>query len=95
MPKGYVIGRIDVIDPEKYAAYVPLATAAMKAHGGTVLTRGGLYEALEGPSRARNVIVEFPSLAAATAYFHSPEYTLARDARAGAAHVEIVAVEGV
>jgi len=95
MPKGYIVGRIDVIDAEKYAAYVPLATAAIKAHGGVVLSRGGRYEGLEGPARTRNVLVEFSSFEAAKAYYHSPEYKIARDARDGAAHVEIVVVEGI
>lgn len=95
MPKGYIVGRIDVIDEEKYSAYIPLATAAIQAYGGLVLSRGGRYEDLEGPARARNVLVEFPSFEAATTYYHSQQYERARAARAGAAHVEIVAVEGV
>lgn len=95
MPNGYVVGRIDVTDPVKYAAYVPLATEAIRIHGGRVLTRGGVFEAMEGQARARNVIVEFESMDAARAYYHSPEYARARAARAGAAEVEIVIVEGV
>lgn len=95
MPKGYIVGRIDIVDAEKYASYVPLATAAMAAHGGVILSRGGAFAALEGQSRSRNVLVEFPSLEAAKAYYHSSEYARARAARVGAAHVEIVAVEGV
>jgi len=95
MPKGYIVGRIEVIDALKYAAYIPLATAAMQAHGGVVLSRGGRYTALEGEARSRNVLVEFPSFEAAEAYFHSPDYSLARAQRAGAATVDIIVVEGV
>lgn len=95
MPKGYIVGRIDILDADRYAAYVPLATAAIAAFGGKVLSRGGRFEALEGEARSRNVVIEFPDFDAACAYFHSPGYVKAREARAGAAHVEVVAVEGV
>lgn len=95
MPKGYILGRIDILDAGKYAQYAPLATAAIAAHGGVVLARGGSYDALEGPARARNVVIEFESFEAAKAYYRSGEYAAARAARENAAIVEIVAVEGV
>jgi uncharacterized protein (DUF1330 family) len=94
MPKGYVISRVDVKDPEAYARYVAAATKAIAAHGGRPLARGGRYEALEGKARARNVVLEFDSYEAARAYFHSAEYQAARALREGAAEMEMVLVEG-
>ncbi len=95
MPKAYIIARITVTDPDKYAAYVKDATAAIARFGGRPLVRGGAYAELEGGSRPRNVVIEFESLDQAKAYYHSPEYQAAKAKREGAGIAEIVAVEGV
>ena len=94
MPKGYIIARIDILDPEAYARYAAEAIKVAAAHGGKALARGGRYEALEGKARARNVLLEFDSYDAARAEYHSAEYQAARALREGAAEVEIVLVEG-
>jgi uncharacterized protein (DUF1330 family) len=94
MPRGYVITRVDVTKPEAYARYATAATKAIAAHGGKALARGGRYEALEGPARARNVVLEFESYEAARDYYHSAEYQAARALRDGAAQMEMVLVEG-
>ena len=62
MPKGYVIARVTVTNPEAYAEYAKGATEAIRQYGGRPLVRGGAYEALEGPARARNVVIEFDSV---------------------------------
>jgi len=95
MPKGYVISRVDVTDPEAYARYAAEGTKVILAHGGRILARGGRYEALEGRARARNVVIEFDNYEAARAYFHSAEYQAARALRQEAAEIEMVLVEGV
>ncbi len=95
MPKGYIISRVDVTNPEAYSRYAAAATKAIAAHDGRPLLRGGRHEALEGKARARNVVVEFASYEAARAFYHSPEYQAARALRQGAAEMEIVLVEGV
>jgi len=95
MPKGYVVSRVDIINPEAYARYAAAATRAIAAHGGRALARGGRCEALEGKARARNVVLEFDSYEAARAYFYSAEYQAARALRKGAADMEMVLVEGV
>ena len=71
MPKGYVISRVDIVDPQAYARYAAAATKAIAAHGGKPLARGGRSEALEGKARARNVVLEFASYEAARSYFYS------------------------
>ena len=95
MPKGYVIARVDVTDPEAYSRYAPAATKTIAAHGGRELPRGGRSEALEGKARARNVVLEFDSYEAARAYYYSADYQAARLLRVGAAETEIVLIEGV
>jgi uncharacterized protein (DUF1330 family) len=95
MPKGYVISRVDILNPEAYARYAAAAIKAITDHGGKVLARGGRSEALEGKARARNVVLEFESYDAARAHFHSGQYQAARALREGAAEIEMVLVEGV
>jgi uncharacterized protein (DUF1330 family) len=94
MPKGYVVTRVDVKDPEAYARYAAAATKALVAHGGRILARGGRHEALEGGARARNVVLEFDSYDAARAYYYSADYQAAKALRERAAEMEMVLVEG-
>jgi uncharacterized protein (DUF1330 family) len=95
MSKGYIISRVDVVDPEAYALYAAAATKAIADHGGRPLARGGRSEALEGPARARNAILEFADYDTARRYYHSQQYQMAKTMRAGAAQIEMVLVEGV
>ena len=95
MPKGYVISRVDIKNPAAYAKYAEAAGKAIAASGGRALARGGRSEALEGPARKRNVVLEFDSYEAAKAYYHSAEYQAAKALREGAADMEMVLVEGV
>lgn len=94
MPKGYIIVRVDVKDPEAYARYAAATTDAVKKFGARPLVRGGKHEALEGTARARNVVMEFDSYEQARAYYDSPEYQAARQHRLDAAEGEFVLVEG-
>jgi uncharacterized protein (DUF1330 family) len=94
MPKGYVIARVTVTNPEAYAEYAKGATAAIKQYGGRPLVRGGAHEALEGEARPRNVVIEFESVEQARRYYHSPEYQAAKAKRDGACEAEFVLVEG-
>ena len=95
MPKGYVVARLTVTDPDAFAEYVKDGTAAIRQYGGRPLARGGAFEALEGEARTRNVILEFDSFEQARRYYHSAEYQAAKAKRDGIAVAEIVAVEGV
>jgi uncharacterized protein (DUF1330 family) len=93
---AYLIAHATVTDPDAYETYKRLAQAAIARYGGRYVVRGGTTTILEGnwkPSRL--VVVEFPSLAAAEAFYDSPEYREARQARTGAAEMDLVAVEGV
>jgi uncharacterized protein (DUF1330 family) len=94
--KGYVIVQVSAIhDPVAYVTYRPLAGASIAAHGGRFIVRGGEAERLEGEEPAgRNVVIEFPSLAAAKAWYNSPEYQEALKIRLAASFGELVIVEG-
>ena len=93
---AYMIARINVTDPEKYDVYKSLAPIAIKKYGGRYLTRGGAMETLEGAEETqRMVVLEYPDMATAKAFYDSPEYRKARDARKNAAEGQFVLLEGL
>lgn len=95
MPKGYWIARVDINDTTRYPDYVAAAKIAFDKYGAKFLARGGNFHMLEGPVRARNVVIEFASLQAAHDCYHSPEYQIAAAIRQQVADSELVIVEGV
>jgi len=95
MAKGYWIAHVVVHDAEAWQRYAEAASPAFKAHVGRFLARGGSYHEVESPlGRPRNVVAEFPSLAAAKACFESETYQAARRLREGAGIASITLVEG-
>jgi uncharacterized protein (DUF1330 family) len=95
MSKGYWVARVDVYDPEAYKNYVANNAAAFKKFGARFLVRGGKFEIKEGMSRARNVVIEFPSYQAALDCFNSPEYQHALSFRRGApSAADMIIIEG-
>jgi uncharacterized protein (DUF1330 family) len=94
MPKGYWIARVDVHDPGPYRAYSDALDSVLKPYEGRFLVRGGNFEAVEGTTRGRHVVIEFPSLEAALDCWHSPEYAAALAIRAPVTEADIVVIEG-
>jgi uncharacterized protein (DUF1330 family) len=74
MPKGYWIAHVDVSDDEGYKPYAAANPAIFKKFGGRFVVRAGKSELMEGSSRSRHVVIEFPDSAAALACYRSPEY---------------------
>ena len=94
MPKGYWIPHIDERDPEGYKAYTAATPGAHEKYHGVALVRGGQCEVVEGSSRARNVLREFPDYAAALACYRSDEYQRARPLRLQNADSDFIIAEG-
>ena len=94
MAKGYWIVRGEVTDPDKYARYIKANAAPLKAHDARFVVRGGRSEAVEGTSRSRNVVLEFPSYQAALDCYRSPEYQAVLALRKDAADIDLIIIEG-
>ena len=93
---AYLVVDCKVIEPARYEHYKRLAPAAVARYGGRYIARGGETVVLEGSWQPNRVVVlEFPSLEQARAFYDSPEYREARAAREGAAQMNMIAVEGV
>ena len=87
------IAHVTVTDEAAYGKYAELAGPAIAKHGGEFIARGGRYVQLEGKERPRNVVAKFPSVEAAEACYHSPEYQQALDHARGASERELLIVE--
>ena len=97
MPCAYVIIDMKVTDPLLYQQYLATAPAAVKAAGGEYVVRGGHVDVLEGDWQpARLVMLRFPSLQAATAFYDSDMYCAARATRLNATEFfDMIVVEGL
>jgi uncharacterized protein (DUF1330 family) len=91
-----VVVDIEVLEPVEYEEYKLLAAPTVGAYGGRYVARGGAVEVLEGdwlPNRL--VILEFPTVAQAQAWWASPEYSRAKAIRQRTARTNMVLVAGV
>ena len=92
---AYLVVDCKVTDASRYEDYKRLAQTAVARHGGRYLVRGGQTVVLEGGWQPNRIVVlEFPTLEQAQAFYDSPEYAAARVARKGAAQMNMVAVAG-
>lgn len=93
---AYVIVNVTVRDPVRYEEYKRLATPTVSAFGGRYVARGGPVEVREGDwSPSRLVILEFPTVERARAWWDSPEYAPARTVRQSCADTQLVIAEGL
>jgi len=93
---AYVVVDIEVLEPVEYEEYKVLAAPTVMAYGGRYVARGGPAEVLEGdwlPNRL--VVLEFPTVAQAQAWYASPEYSAAKAIRHRTARSNMVLVAGV
>jgi uncharacterized protein (DUF1330 family) len=95
MSKMYMVVDARSTDPERMVEYRRLSSIAVDKFGGRFLVRGGAYDVLEGDWRPqRLVVIEFDDREKAKAFYDSPEYVAARQARAGVSSFDMVLVEG-
>jgi uncharacterized protein (DUF1330 family) len=93
---AYVLIETDIVDAEQYERYKAASPGAVAAGGGRFLVRGGEMDVLEGDWQPpRLVVLEFEDLAAARRWYDSETYQQAKSLRDGAAHLRMVAVQGV
>jgi len=94
MSKGYWIGRVDVHNPEGYQAYAAANQPIFKKWRGRYVIRAGQFETVEGSSRSRNVVIEFPDYATALACYRSPEYQANIKLRQPHSTIDLIIIEG-
>ena len=93
---GYLIVDVRVTDAAAYERYKAAVGPTLVPFGGRALVRGGRVDTLEGDwSPSRIVVIEFPSMEKAKAWWSSEEYAPLKKLRQSAATTRLIAVEGV
>ena len=99
--RAYMIARIDMTEPDAdkaaaaYAKYREEGAPAYAEHDARFLVRGGAVHLYEGDHCARNVVIEFPSIAVARAWHGSKVYQAAAEHRRAVSKADMVVVDGV
>ena len=98
---AFLIGQIDVSDPEGYAReYLPKAREIIKSHGGRLIASGVAAAsgtqvvAVDGDAPKRVVIYMYPSMEALHAWRNDPAYVKVRAIGERYATYHTFAVEG-
>jgi len=101
VPPAYLIGQIDVSDPDGYAKeYLPKAREIIKAHGGKLVAAAGAAAtgsqvvAVDGNPPKRVVVYVYPSMEALRAWRSDPAYVQVRAVGEKYATYHTFAVEG-
>jgi uncharacterized protein (DUF1330 family) len=90
-----IFTRDKTTDAAELATYSGLAGPSMAGHAVTPHVVYGKHEVLEGPEVEGVVVVSFPTVEEAKAWYDSPAYTAARAHRFKGADYRVVLVQGV
>ena len=94
--KAYIIVDVTIINPDRYAEYKKLTPASLIPFDGKFVVRGGEAQTLEGTwEPGRVVVLEFPSMERAKAWWASAGYAPAKAIRQSASITQMIVVEGV
>jgi uncharacterized protein (DUF1330 family) len=93
--KGYLIASLDIQDQPTFQRYREEVMPLIHRFGGKYIIRGGEVQDLEGHLGLKRLIVlEFPSLEAARAFYDSPEYQPIKALRLQSANSEVALIAG-
>jgi uncharacterized protein (DUF1330 family) len=90
-----VFTRDKMLDKSEMAIYSKQVPPTLEGHPVKVLALYGAHEDLEGPPTESSVILEFPTAAAAKAWYDSESYRDVREHRLRGAVYRVTLVEGV
>jgi uncharacterized protein (DUF1330 family) len=90
-----VFTRESTANQQEMETYTGLALPTLKGRPVTPRAFYGALDVLEGPPFEGAVVLEFPSMADAQAWYHSPEYQAAAKHRHAGATYRVFIVDGV
>lgn len=94
--KAYIIVDVNITDPVRYEDYKKLTPASLQPFEGRFVIRGGATETLEGDWKpGRIVVLEFPSVEKAKAWWSSDLYAPAKAIRQSASVTRMILAEGL
>jgi quinol monooxygenase YgiN/uncharacterized protein (DUF1330 family) len=92
---AYYISEFELTDPEGIKPYSAAVEASFVPFGGRYLVRGGKVDSREGEPAKRIVMIGFPSLERAQAWYDSPRYRELMPIRHRSAKSRVFIVEGL
>lgn len=95
MPAYIVLTREHTHDAKEMEQYASKAKAAREGHDPQPLAFYGDFEVLEGSAMEGAMILRFPDMAAARAWYTSPAYQEARKHRFQGADYRVFLVDGI
>jgi uncharacterized protein (DUF1330 family) len=90
-----VFTRDKILDEREMATYSKEVPATLAGHPVKILALYGEMEDLEGPPTEGTVILEFPDMDAAKAWYDGPAYRQVREHRFQGASYRVTLVKGV
>lgn len=95
--KAYLVGLVTLEHKDWIKEYRLKNTELLKKYGGRILARGKPAKVLEGaaPDADAILIVEFPSMEKATAWYHDPDYQPLIKLRQTGSEVDFVLVKAL
>ncbi|WP_165087904.1 DUF1330 domain-containing protein [Neisseria yangbaofengii] len=82
-------------DQAAYDGYLQAAVPTLAPFGGEILAANGAHEAFEGADCDGSVVLRFPDMASARAWYTSAEYEQFKAIRLGATEGRAILLEGV
>jgi len=93
---GFVIAQITVTDAKAYESYIAKVDETLLIYDGRFLVRGGAAQSFEGePAGERFVVIKFPTVNAAHAWYHSSAYAPVKKLRQAASNSVQTIVQGI
>lgn len=93
---AYVIFDVEIFDPQRYQEFMLKVKPAIENVGGRYLVRGGEHKVLEGDWKpSRLVLLEFPSMEKAEAFYYSDAYQGCKEIRDACSRGHVVVVDGI
>ena len=94
---AYMVGQIQVDDPDEYQKYLDGFMPIFQRHGGELLAvSSSELEVIEGEwAYPRTVIMKFPSVEAAHAWHDDPDYQALAEHRWRSSRANLVLVDGI
>ena len=93
---AYLFAEVNVHNAQGYEEYRKLVGPSLDKYKGKFLVRGGKVDVVEGTwSPKRVVVCEFADMAAAHAWYDSPEYARAKEIALKNATRNVIFIEGI
>ena len=93
-PPAYYIAEFELTDPDGIKPYSAVVESTFQPFGGKYAVRGGKVVSLEGEPSKRVIMIVFPSLEQAQAWYASPRYQEIMPIRHKSAKSRVFIMEG-